>query len=57
MPDISLDYVTEDDLRSLDLTPSPVPALCPWTAELRALNGGRCWATIDLAPLFQGGSL
>ena len=45
------DYVTEDDLDALGLTPVDVRARCPWATEYVALDGGPCWALEDLAEL------
>ena len=52
MPDISLDYVIEDDLRGFDLDQNNLIYVCLLTTESSALNGTRCWAADDLAALF-----
>lgn len=46
------DYLTEDDLRALEIDPADVRARAPHATEYRALDGARCWAAIDLAHLF-----
>jgi hypothetical protein len=54
-PDDKSDYLSETDLRALDLDPESVGAICPWAVELRALDGSRCWSRADLAHLLCGG--
>ncbi|MDY3563390.1 hypothetical protein R5W23_004893 [Gemmata sp. JC673] len=51
------DFVSEHDLRDLGLEPALVRVLCPHATEYRALDGSRCWAAADLAPLLgaEGG--
>jgi hypothetical protein len=51
------DYVSEEDLKALGIDPVLVRILCPWTVEMVALDGSRCWAVDDLAPLLEGGEL
>ena len=48
------DYLSEDDLRNLDIDPALVPIVCPGATELTGLGGVRCWAVADLAPLLEG---
>lgn len=48
------DYLTEDQLRDLGVDPDSVRILAPHATELRALDGARCWARIDLAHLLEG---
>jgi hypothetical protein len=50
------DYLTDDDLRGLDLDPAEVSAWCPWATELVALDGTPCWSAEDLAVLVGEGS-
>jgi hypothetical protein len=52
------DYVTESELRNRGIDPALVRVLCPWAAELRALDGSRCWLRADLTNLLdaEGGA-
>ena len=52
------DYVTEGELRDRGIDPALVRVLCPWAAELRALDGSRCWLRADLTNLLdpEGGA-
>jgi hypothetical protein len=49
------DYLSEDDLSDLGIDPDQVQITCPWATELIALDGSRCWAAADLAPVLEGG--
>jgi hypothetical protein len=48
------DYLSEDDLRALDIDPALVRVLCPWATELTGHDGVRCWAVAGLALLLEG---
>jgi hypothetical protein len=48
------DYLSEGDLRALDIDPDAIRVLAPHAVELRALDGSRCWPAADLAPLLEG---
>jgi hypothetical protein len=47
------DYVTEGELRDRGIDPALVRVLCPWAAELRALDGSWCWLRADLTNLLD----
>ena len=49
MADILPDYVTEENLRGIALSPEDVAATHPWAAEPSALDGTRCWAEAGIA--------
>lgn len=48
------DYLTEHQLRALGIDPDAIRVLAPHATELCALDGSRCWAVGDLAPLLEG---
>jgi hypothetical protein len=54
-PNLPDDFVSEDDLRDLGIDPELVRVLCPHATEYSGLDGKRCWARADLAPLLDGG--
>lgn len=53
--DDQLNYITEAQLRDLDIDPDSIRVFCPWAVELGTLGGSRCWSIADLASLLGGG--
>lgn len=51
MPD---DFLSEGDLRALDIDPDAIRVLAPHATELTGHDGVRCWAVADLAFLLEG---
>ena len=57
VPESPPDYVSEEDLRELELDPEDVRHRCPWAVELTGLDGRRCWLAADLNLMTNGGDL